>query len=75
MAETTGSTTIEMAAAPEAVYELPTDLSRISEISPECYKAEWEGGATGPAAGAAFLGCNRAGENSWDGNLKTLAEG
>lgn len=66
MTETTGSTSIEIAASPDEVYALLTDLSRISEISPECYKAEWEGGATDAAEGAAFRGYNEAGPNKWD---------
>ena len=66
MVETTGTSTIEIAAAPDVVYDLLTDLSRISELSPEFYKAEWENGATGPVAGAAFRGYNRFGGNEWD---------
>lgn len=66
MAETTGSTSIEINASPDAVYEILTDLSRISEVSPECYKAEWEDGASSAVEGAAFRGYNEAGENKWD---------
>ena len=73
MAETTGSATIEIEASPDAVYALLTDLSRIGEVSPECYKAEWEGGATGPAAGAAFRGYNRSGDNQWDAGCVVVA--
>lgn len=73
MAETTGSTSIDIAASPAVVYELLTDLSRISELSPECYKAEWEDGATGPAVGAAFRGYNEAGPNKWDAGCVVVA--
>jgi len=73
MAETTGSATIEIDATPDAVYGILTDLSRISDVSPECYKAEWEGGATGPEVGAAFRGYNTAGENSWDAGCVVVA--
>jgi len=66
MAETTGSATIEIEASPEQVYVVLSDLSRISELSPECYKAEWEDGATGPEVGAAFRGYNQVGDRSWD---------
>ena len=66
MVETAGSTSIDIAAAPDAIYTLLTDLSRISELSPECYKAEWEGDATGPAVGATFRGYNRLRGNEWD---------
>ena len=58
MVETTASTSIDIAANPEAVYGILTDLSRISEISPECYKSEWEDGSTEPVVGAKFRGYN-----------------
>ena len=66
MVETAGSTSIEIAASPDAVYQILTDFSRISELSPECYKAEWEGNSTGPAVGATFRGYNRLRGNEWD---------
>lgn len=64
--ETTGSATIDIAASPDVVWGLLTDLTRISELSPECYKAEWEDGSTGPEAGATFHGYNELGDNKWD---------
>jgi hypothetical protein len=66
MAETTGSATISIEASPEQVYAVLSDLGRISEISPECYKAEWERGATGPEVGAAFRGYNERAGHQWD---------
>ena len=66
MIETTGSASIEIDASPDAVYAVLSDLSRISELSPECYKAEWEDGATGPEVGAKFRGYNRNGAMAWD---------
>ena len=66
MIETTGSASIEIDASPDAVYAVLSDLSRISELSPECYKAEWEDGATGPEVGAKFRGYNRNGAMEWD---------
>jgi hypothetical protein len=38
----------------------------MGEWSPECVRAEWENGATGPAVGAHFHGYNRAGTLEWD---------
>jgi len=38
----------------------------MGEWSPECYRAEWKDGATGPAVGAHFHGYNRAGTFEWD---------
>src|ERR1700694_1503150 len=46
---------------PELIYDLVADLPRMGEWSPECERTEWEGGATGPAEGAKFVGHNRGG--------------
>ncbi|MGH1491276.1 MAG: SRPBCC family protein [Acidimicrobiales bacterium] len=66
MVETAGTASIEIEASAESVYALLTDLSRISELSPECYKAEWEGEVSGPTPGAKFRGYNRNGGREWD---------
>jgi uncharacterized protein YndB with AHSA1/START domain len=50
------SVTVHMAAAPERVWELVSDVTRIGEFSPETFEAEWLDGATGPAVGAKFRG-------------------
>jgi hypothetical protein len=50
------SVTIHMNAAPEKVWALVSDVTRIGEFSPETFEAEWLGGATGPAVGARFRG-------------------
>lgn len=73
MVETTGNATVEIDASPDAVYAILTDLERISELSPECYKAVWEGGATGPAVGAAFRGYNRNVNYEWDAGCVVVA--
>lgn len=51
-----GSVTLTMKAAPEIVWELVSDVTRIGEFSPETFEAEWLDGATGPAVGAKFRG-------------------
>lgn len=48
-------------ATPDHVYAMVADLQRMGEWSPECRHVEWEGGATGPAEGAKFVGHNRGG--------------
>jgi hypothetical protein len=58
---TQGSEAIVIDTTPNAVYDLVADLPRMGEWSPECEKVEWEEGATGPAAGAKFVGHNRGG--------------
>ena len=60
------SASIEIDAAPDAVWQLVADITRMGEWSPECWKAEWESGSSGPAVGAFFHGWNRAGTHEWD---------
>ena len=60
------SASIEVSAAPEVVWELVADITRMGEWSPECVRAEWENGATGPEVGAHFHGYNKAGTFEWD---------
>jgi hypothetical protein len=61
-----GSASIEVAATPAIVWDLVADITRMGEWSPECYRAEWEDGATALAVGAHFHGYNRAGTFEWD---------
>ena len=60
------SASIDISAAPEVVWQLVADITRMGEWSPECWKAEWDGGATRPEIGAHFHGYNRAGTFEWD---------
>jgi len=60
-----GQATIHIQAPPEKVYAMVTDVSRMGEWSPECLKAEWIEGATGPAVGARFKGSNKKGIIRW----------
>ena len=50
------SVTVHMAAPPEQVWELVSDVTKIGSYSPETFEAEWLEGATGPAVGAKFRG-------------------
>jgi uncharacterized protein YndB with AHSA1/START domain len=54
-----GQATIQIQASPEKVYAMLSDVTRMGQWSPECVKAEWVGGATGPAVGARFKGHNK----------------
>ena len=47
-------------APPEVVYDLVADVTQMGRWSPETYRCEWLGDATGPAVGARFKGWNRA---------------
>jgi uncharacterized protein YndB with AHSA1/START domain len=50
------SVTVHMAAPPDRIWELISDVTRIGSNSPETFEAEWLDGATGPAVGARFRG-------------------
>jgi uncharacterized protein YndB with AHSA1/START domain len=50
------SVTVHMAAPPERIWALISDVTRIGSYSPETFEAEWLDGATGPAVGARFRG-------------------
>lgn len=62
---TAGSATIEIAAPPSTVYDLVSDITRMGEWSPECYRCEWLDSATGPVVGARFRGYNRLSAYRW----------
>jgi len=64
------SVTRDIAAAPERVWALVTDLPRMGEWSPENQGGEWIKGATGPAMGAQFKGHNSNGKKSWSTVVK-----
>lgn len=52
---------VEIAAAPEAVYALVSDITRMGQWSPECVRCTWTKGATAAAVGARFKAKNRGG--------------
>lgn len=54
-----------VAATPEQVYALVSDLPRMGEWSPENDGGRWVKGATGPAVGAKFQGANHLGKKKW----------
>jgi uncharacterized protein YndB with AHSA1/START domain len=56
MSGLTREVTLTIAGAPEKVWDLVSDITRIGEFSPETFEARWTHGATGPAVGARFKG-------------------
>ncbi len=58
-----------VAATPDRVYALLSDLPRMGEWSPENDGGAWVKGATGPVVGAKFKGANHLGKKKW----KTLS--
>lgn len=57
--------TVHMAATPERVWSLVSDITNTGRFSPETFDAEWLGGATGPALGARFRGHVRRNGRRW----------
>ncbi len=55
---------VEIAASPEAVYALVSDLPRMGEWSPENQGGTWLDGGTGNV-GDWFEGFNKSGEREW----------
>ncbi len=53
------TTTIDIAAPPDRVWEVLSDITVMPRFSTELLAVEWAGGSTGPALGAQFLGHNR----------------
>ncbi|HZP28186.1 MAG TPA: SRPBCC family protein [Acidimicrobiia bacterium] len=56
---------VTVAAVPEAVWAVVSDVTRVGEWSGECRGCEWVGDARGPAVGARFRGRNRRGGFRW----------
>ena len=50
------SVTVHIAAPPQPIWELVSDVTKIGRYSPETFEAEWLNGATGPVVGARFRG-------------------
>ena len=50
------SVTVHIAAPPQPIWELVSDVTKIGRYSPETFEAEWLDGATGPVVGARFRG-------------------
>ena len=48
--------TLHINAAPDEVWKLISDITKMGEYSPEVVQAEWLNGATGPAVGARYRG-------------------
>ena len=62
---TTLSRTTTIAASPQSVFALVSDLPGMGRFSPENAGGRWLGGATGPAVGAGFRGRNGRGIHRW----------
>lgn len=54
-----------IAASPELIYGMISDVTRMGEWSPENFKCRWLGGSSGPVVGARFSGSNRGNGRRW----------
>ena len=68
---TTASRSIDIGAAPEAVYDLVSDVTRTGEWSPECRGCDWLGEVG--AVGARFKGHNKRGPARWTTTAEVIA--
>jgi hypothetical protein len=51
--------TMHMAATPDAIYEIVSDVTRTPEYSPEILRCTWLDGVAGPEVGARFVAVNK----------------
>jgi uncharacterized protein YndB with AHSA1/START domain len=70
-----GAASIEIAATPERVYRLITDITRMGEWSPECYRCTWLSGTGAAVPGARFRGYNKLGLYRWQTTAVITAAG
>jgi len=64
--------TVTIAAPPEAVWDLVTDISRMGEWSPETTSCRWLGKRKGPEVGARFVGFNKRGWARWATTVRVV---
>ena len=62
-----------IAAPPDTVYDLVSDVTRMGDWSPETSSCRWVGDATGPAVGARFVGSNRRGPLLWSTSCRVTS--
>jgi hypothetical protein len=68
---TTASRSIDIAAPPEAVYGVVSDITRTGEWSPECHTCVWLGEAG--TVGSRFKGSNKVGPARWSTTAEVTA--
>jgi hypothetical protein len=68
----TQSVSIVIERAPEEVYDMVADITRMGEWSPVCKACWWEEGE-GPSVGAIFAGRNETPERTWEMKNRVVA--
>lgn len=72
MTELKLSESIFVAASPDEVYALVSDISRMGDWSPVCKACWWDEGA-GPSVGAWFTGRNVTPDRTWETRSQVVA--
>jgi len=67
------SDSITIDRAPEEVYAIVSDVTRIGELSPVCSSGAWDDSDEAGKEGAWFTGHNAIGEFTWDTHCKVVA--
>lgn len=60
-----GQVQVYIEAPPEKVYAMLSDITRMGEWSPECYRCEWVDGTSSPSTGARFRGYSKSNWLKW----------
>lgn len=67
------SAAVVVAADPESVYGLVSDITRMGQWSPVCKACWWDDPAAGAVAGAWFTGRNVLPERTWETRSQVVA--
>jgi hypothetical protein len=69
------SDSVLVAATPDQLYALVSDVTRVGEWSPQCTGCQWDDAAAGPVVGAWFTGYNESAGRTWESrNQVVVAE-
>ncbi|ODQ92814.1 SRPBCC family protein [Mycolicibacterium holsaticum] len=66
------SESVLVAVAPDELYEMVSDVTRMGQWSPVCRACWWDEGA-GPRVGAWFTGRNETSERTWETRSQVVA--
>ncbi len=67
------SESISVAATPDALYELVSDVTKMGQWSPICKACWWDDEPGGPRVGAWFTGRNETPERTWETRCRVVA--
>jgi uncharacterized protein YndB with AHSA1/START domain len=63
---------VDIAAPPEVVWRLVSDIKRMPEFSPELRSAQWISAVAEPVVGARFKGTNKHGVSRWSTSCEVV---